>query len=80
MICRLGDILDEALDLVRAARALPHVIERNVALELRVIALESQSKALRADVGGLAEESQRVSAITHELYLSPPADAEVPDA
>lgn len=73
MIGRARELLAELVDVARAVRALPHVIETNRELELRVLRLKD-------DVGALAERINGLGAIVDELYLSPPADAEVPDA
>jgi hypothetical protein len=54
----LGELLDEALDIARAVRALPHLVMHGNPLELRVIELKGQSDRLREDVGALADRCE----------------------
>jgi hypothetical protein len=58
--------LRQLLDTVRSLHAVPHLITTMADLELRLERAES--------------DAARLCAIAEELYLAPPADAEVPDA
>jgi hypothetical protein len=55
------------LDLARALFAVPHLIEQNAALELRVDELEQRHDHL-------AKRHERLAVITEELYLGPRSD------
>jgi hypothetical protein len=80
MISRARELLGELVDVARTARALPHVVERNAALELRVIALEQRARKTDADINSLAVAASDHDAIIREHYLGGRCDAEVPDA
>jgi hypothetical protein len=81
VIGRARELLAELVDVARAARALPHVIERSRDLELRILALERRADALADHVSDLATAGADTIAMVSELYIGPRgADAEVPDA
>jgi hypothetical protein len=80
MIGRLGELLDEALDLAGALRACR--TSSSTARRSRCVSSRSRARARRCapDVGAVAGAADRIGTIVDELYLSPPTDAEVPDA
>jgi hypothetical protein len=80
VIGHVRELLAELVDVACAARALPHLIERNAALELRVIALEQRARKTDADIDSLAVAASDHDAIIREHYLGGRCDAEVPDA
>lgn len=74
MIGRARELLAELVDVVRTARALPHLVEVGRELELRVLRLEDDRDRLELELGHL-------TTITRELYIGPTtSDAEVADA
>jgi hypothetical protein len=60
----IGDRFRELLELARALNAVPHLIEQNTALELRVDELEQRHEHL-------AQRHENLASITEELYLGP---------
>jgi uncharacterized protein (DUF3084 family) len=67
VIARIRDLLD----LARSLHAVPHLIEQQTALELRVDELEQRHEHLAQRHEHLAQRHENLASITEELYLGP---------